>query len=155
MSAGENIETPSSNEDTRRWFLNAMISFFGAVTALGVAYPVGMYLWPREKKVKGGGKRSMKIPLSDIHVGGAKFIRFLNKPTVILRPSEIQVSALSAICTHLGCVVKFKEAAGELQCPCHGGRFDANGKVLGGPPPAPLVSFPVRIDGDYIVVEEA
>lgn len=154
MNAGENIES-SSNGDTRRWFLNGMLAVFGSITALGTAYPVAMFLWPREEKVKGSGKRSMKIPLSDISVGGAKFVRFLNKPTVIIRHSEVQISALSATCTHLGCVVKFKQSSGELYCPCHGGMFDYTGKVLGGPPPGPLPSYPVRVDGEYIVVEEA
>jgi nitrite reductase/ring-hydroxylating ferredoxin subunit len=46
--------------------------------------------------------------------------------------------ALSAVCTHLGCVVAWQDQAGEFLCPCHGGRFSADGQVLGGPPPKPL-----------------
>lgn len=140
---------------SRRGFLNNVISFFVFVSAIGVAFPLGSYLWPRKRVTSGSGTRSMKIPLSDIPIGDAKFVRFLNKPTVILRPNEQEVVALSAVCTHLGCVVKWKEDKKELFCPCHGGRFDIRGLVLGGPPPRPLPKYPVHTEDEYIVIEEA
>jgi len=46
------------------------------------------------------------------------------------------VRAISAICTHLGCVLKWIED--EFHCPCHGSRFDPTGRVLSGPAPSPL-----------------
>ena len=44
------------------------------------------------------------------------------------------VTALSPVCTHAGCTVLFNEAEKSWDCPCHGGRFDINGKVITGPP---------------------
>jgi len=44
------------------------------------------------------------------------------------------VTALSSVCTHAGCTVLFNEAEKSWDCPCHGGRFDINGKVITGPP---------------------
>jgi cytochrome b6-f complex iron-sulfur subunit len=44
--------------------------------------------------------------------------------------------AISSICTHLGCNVKHLGTG--FECPCHGSRFDANGRVIGGPAPKPL-----------------
>ncbi len=46
------------------------------------------------------------------------------------------VAAMSLLCTHLGCIVG--EGAQGFVCPCHGSRFDARGKVQGGPAPRPL-----------------
>lgn len=45
--------------------------------------------------------------------------------------------AISAVCTHLGCLVHHREDGG-FACPCHGSRFDATGRVEGGPAPRAL-----------------
>ncbi|HVN16093.1 MAG TPA: ubiquinol-cytochrome c reductase iron-sulfur subunit [Anaerolineales bacterium] len=45
---------------------------------------------------------------------------------------------LNSRCTHLGCTVNWKSEANAFVCPCHDAKFDANGKVLAGPPPRPL-----------------
>lgn len=46
--------------------------------------------------------------------------------------------ALSAVCTHLGCITRFKPDQRIIACPCHGSRFSLDGDVLGGPAPRPL-----------------
>lgn len=148
-------EAMDGAERTRRGFLDMALGLLGAISALGVVYPVGMFLWPREEKKEGGAARSMKFPVGDVPIGEAKFVRFLNKPAVIIRPNEQEIYALSAVCTHLGCVVKWNETGKELFCPCHGGRFDVKGNVLGGPPPRPLPAFTATLDNEYIVVAEA
>lgn len=56
------------------------------------------------------------------------------------------VRALSATCTHLGCQVQWDPGADRFRCPCHGGMFDAAGRVLGGPPPHPLEAIDARLD---------
>jgi len=140
--------------DSRRGFLNAALGFFGTIAALGVIYPVGLYLWPRREKRHDGRARSMKIPLAEVPIGDAKFVRFFSKPTVIIRPNEQELVALSAVCTHLGCIVKWNDTNSELRCPCHGGVFDTKGAVIGGPPPSPLNSYSTTIEDEYIVIKE-
>jgi cytochrome b6-f complex iron-sulfur subunit len=46
--------------------------------------------------------------------------------------------AMSAVCTHLGCMTVWKQDSGLIACPCHGSNFRADGTVLGGPAPRPL-----------------
>jgi len=52
---------------------------------------------------------------------------------------------LSTRCMHLGCPVRYTEAAQRFICPCHGGVYDFEGKVNGGPPVRPLDRFYTRI----------
>jgi Rieske Fe-S protein len=57
-----------------------------------------------------------------------------------------QVRALSATCTHLGCQVRWDGADQKFKCPCHGGVYAVDGRVLEGPPPRPLDAVEARID---------
>jgi Rieske Fe-S protein len=54
--------------------------------------------------------------------------------------------ALSATCTHLGCRVNWNAETMRFHCPCHGGVYDRNGRVVAGPPPAPLERVNVRVN---------
>ena len=53
--------------------------------------------------------------------------------------------AISTRCMHLGCPVRFVQAAQRFICPCHGGVYDFEGQVSGGPPVRPLDRFETRI----------
>ena len=63
-----------------------------------------------------------------------------------------QYVAISTRCMHLGCPVRFVEAAGRFICPCHGGVYDFSGKVDGGPPVRPLDRFYTRVRGGQLEV---
>lgn len=60
--------------------------------------------------------------------------------------------AISAVCTHLGCIVSRQGEEG-FYCPCHGSRFDTSGKVIGGPAPRPLIYLDLTVspDGQLVV----
>jgi Rieske Fe-S protein len=60
--------------------------------------------------------------------------------------------AMSTRCAHAGCPVRFVEAAGNFICPCHGGVYDFQGKVIGGPPVRPLDRFQTRIRNGQVQV---
>ena len=61
--------------------------------------------------------------------------------------------ALSATCAHLGCRVKWDGAAKQFKCPCQGGAYDREGRVLAGPPPAPLQRYAVRVNPQTSEIE--
>ena len=65
-----------------------------------------------------------------------------------------EVYAISAVCTHLGCIVAAQEGGG-FYCPCHGSRFKPSGAVIAGPAPRPLVHLELSWSPDgYLVVDQ-
>ena len=72
---------------------------------------------------------------------------------VYLVRSGDRVRALDSTCTHLGCRTKFNAESMQIECPCHGGVYDSAGRVISGPPPAPLAAMATRIENDQIMVQ--
>lgn len=69
------------------------------------------------------------------------------------RVSQDQFTAFSIDCTHLGCPVRWLPSADLFMCPCHGGVYYKDGTVAAGPPPKPLVQYPVRINQGEVEVQ--
>lgn len=63
----------------------------------------------------------------------------------VVRLSDTAFQAFDPHCTHLGCPLAWSEGASTFVCPCHGGSFDASGKVVSGPPPRELFSYETRV----------
>jgi len=61
--------------------------------------------------------------------------------------------ALSAVCTHLGCLTAWKPELGIIACPCHGSKFNQLGVKIDGPAPRPLPWLKVSVseEGDLLV----
>lgn len=62
-------------------------------------------------------------------------------------------AALSNICTHLGCRIRWVEGEQRFFCPCHNGVFDKQGLVVSGPPPRPLDRYPVKVEDGQIYIQ--
>jgi Rieske Fe-S protein len=60
--------------------------------------------------------------------------------------------AISSRCAHLGCPVRWVDAAERFICPCHGGVYDLLGKRVGGPPVRPLDRFYTRVEGESVQI---
>jgi len=60
--------------------------------------------------------------------------------------------AISSRCAHLGCPVRWVDAAERFICPCHGGVYDLLGRRVGGPPVRPLDRFYTRVKGEDVEV---
>jgi glycine/D-amino acid oxidase-like deaminating enzyme/nitrite reductase/ring-hydroxylating ferredoxin subunit len=74
----------------------------------------------------------------DIQPGGGAIVRRGLSKIAIYRDREGTLHERSAVCTHLGCIVAWNATESTWDCPCHGSRFDPDGKVLNGPAIAPL-----------------
>jgi menaquinol-cytochrome c reductase iron-sulfur subunit len=55
-------------------------------------------------------------------------------------------------CAHVGCPVRYVQASERFICPCHGGVYDFQGKVTGGPPVRPLDRFYTRVQDGRVLV---
>jgi len=70
----------------------------------------------------------------------------------VKRVKEDEVIAISASCTHLGCIVTWDDEQQIFKCPCHGGRYNPEGQVISGPPPAPLRRHKTKIEDGRILL---
>jgi len=60
--------------------------------------------------------------------------------------------AFLAVCTHEGCPLGWNPTQHLIRCPCHGGAYDTNGKVVSGPPPAPLTELRAVVEKGTIYI---
>ncbi len=138
---------------TRRGFLKyLMVAFSAVATVVGVAVPVIGYLWPPKTQAGQAGGRVAVADEADLPVGKGQVFSVANKPVLVIHTPE-GFRALSAVCTHLGCIVYWDEGRKVIACPCHAAFFNTNGAVISGPPPSPLSTLRVEVQGGRIYVE--
>jgi cytochrome b6-f complex iron-sulfur subunit len=133
----------------RRDFLKLLSGAIAATGAVALVYPVIRVLAPLK------GEKAFKpieLPKEEIPAGGTKDVVLQNTPVIVINREGEGYIALSKVCTHLGCLVQYNSQEKVLICPCHAGRFDLNGNVISGPPPAPLRQFPVKVEGEHILI---
>lgn len=134
----------------RRRFLATTSAMMAGAWSFAATALAGTFVGSTLKR----GKGATDTILGDLTIYGDKFravrlripvvdgwYRRVQQKTFYIRANKNDPSkpiVLSAKCSHLGCTVAWNEEKNEFQCPCHGGRFDEHGTVLGGPPPAPL-----------------
>jgi len=117
----------------------------GAVLAENIDYPRHM-LTDRLR----GNTRSGLEALASIAPGEGQVLSVGNEKLAVYRNGNGQLSALSPVCTHLGCLVHWNTTEKSWDCPCHGSRFDPHGRVLNGPAVAALEAkaIPGAAEGD-------
>lgn len=76
--------------------------------------------------------------LEDVAPGEGAVVRAGGDRVAAYRDEDGELHALSARCTHLGCLVNFNAAERSWDCPCHGSRFGIDGEILQGPALRPL-----------------
>jgi menaquinol-cytochrome c reductase iron-sulfur subunit len=156
-------ERPDATPDSpaRRAVLNGLTVAVGALIGAAVAVPVaGMLLTPLRQR---GRTAPVAVGPMERFRGDDPIpttVRFSRQQAwqrresaqnlFVLPASEGVPTILSARCTHLGCQVRWEGS--EFLCPCHGGRFDREGRCLGGPPTRPLVRLESRVQDGVLYV---
>jgi len=85
-------------------------------------------------------------------VGGAALLKIADQKVLFVRYSETTVRAINAICSHRKCIVEYKSGDKQIVCPCHGSKFDLDGRVITGPAEKPLQTYESTFDGERIVI---
>jgi len=88
-------------------------------------------------------------------VGGAGTVRAMNGDTIIIvHTAASTFKALSAVCTHAGCIVNYQQSQNDLYCACHGSAFGMDGHVISGPAQyyGPLRTYRTSLDGNTLTV---
>jgi len=109
------------------------------------------FLWPRRKQATGENV-SIVGKVTDFKVG--EVIPFRKEKTFIIR-TEGGFMAISAVCTHLNCIVNWNQILKRFECPCHGAKFNQMGEVIEGPPPRPLDLYKLQIAAGNLVIHKA
>ena len=160
---GGRISSDDSVDPTRRGFLGRLTAAVAAIGALVASWPLLRSLVPNvlyepPKKFRIGAPESFQ-----------EGVTFLEEHRIFLFRDSSRYHAISGICTHLGCTVKFSpfmmpqeetvrqftyRALGEFHCPCHGSKFRGEGTNFAGPAPRPLACFHLelsRATGELVV----
>lgn len=136
---------------SRRNFLNFLLTITGLGVVFSMLYPLLRYLTP----IKGEESSLSSVSagkVGELKPNSAKIFKFGAKPGILILTQNNEYRAFSATCTHLNCIVQYKEDAQIIWCACHNGKYDLQGRNISGPPPKPLEEFEVFLKGDEIFV---
>ncbi len=152
----------------RRQLLTAAVAAIGGAIAGGLGLLGGAFVkatarWP----VRSAKKWAAICTLADLK-GDAPFatsfsfrrlegwyVETVTRQVYVTRDGDGRPVVHSRRCTHLGCPVTWRATTGLFHCACHGGMFDAQGRVTEGPPPRGLDVLESRIAGEMVEVAEA
>jgi Rieske Fe-S protein len=135
----------------RRDILKLALGIWGALSAVPVLGMVMQFLTP--VAAKGNREAVLVGQAGEFAEGTVKIVRVNKDPVLLIHTPAGQFRALSARCTHLGCVVQYQETPEpHFGCNCHGSQFDMNGVNISGPAPRPLPPYRVTLAGSSLYV---
>ena len=148
MSLNSVISEPELKQGRRKFLLRLSWSGLGLFAAT-LSAAVLNFFWPR---VPGRPIRTVQVGFPEDYQPG-QVVYHRGRKLFIVRDA-IGFYSLSARCTHLGCMVVWNRDHRMFLCPCHGGKFDAEGRNVEGPPPRPLDLLAIGLaDNGSLVVD--
>ena len=149
-------DSPQSGEETllRRRFLNWMLGTGAGALCVAVLYPIVRFLVPPVVEESTSSKVTLPLAPRDIAPNSGQIFRFGSRPGIILRTPQGELKAFDGQCTHLDCIVQYRDDLHHIWCACHNGHYDLNGANIQGPPPRPLPQYNVVEQGDKIIVSK-
>ena len=148
----------------RRTFMGFMIWAIGGLISMGVGVPALIYVIAPSIQRRTTEEWIRVGSTSKVELGTPTLFKVKIKRQVGWNVNEEELSvyvitengrefvALSNICTHLGCRVRWVSDQEKFFCPCHNAIFEKDGAVVSGPPPRPLDQFQVKVENDQLYI---
>jgi menaquinol-cytochrome c reductase iron-sulfur subunit len=147
-------------------------SFFGALLTMGAAAVAAVFCWPLARYIAypvyaiTKDEAWMDLGPLDEFASLREPVRKLvqlkevsgwqqttqQSAVYVTRGVKNELLVLSSTCPHLGCSVAWQPVSGEFVCPCHGGRFAADGSRISGPPPRNMTVLATKTDNGHLAV---
>ncbi len=147
MASDEELKTGEKSESktpvNRRDFFNQIAGCALAIAGIGAAVVTVEYSSPNV----------LFEPPTTFRAGSlddypANSVTYIQDQQVYIVRTDKGLWAMSAVCTHLGCITQWKPESNQIACPCHGSKFERDGRVQAGPAPHGLPHFAVRLTAD-------
>ncbi|MBW2453221.1 MAG: ubiquinol-cytochrome c reductase iron-sulfur subunit, partial [Deltaproteobacteria bacterium] len=137
-----------SDELTRRKVLGLLAGSAFAVAGAGAGIEVVRFMRPNVLF-----EPATKVPLGPPAAIVAGTLLVLPDQKLYVARTVEGFFAMSSVCTHLGCITRYEPEQKRIFCPCHGSKFDLDGRVVGGPAPKPLQRNHLTIEDGQLVVD--
>jgi Rieske Fe-S protein len=154
----------SKKELNRKDFLSTATFTLGGLIGLGLGIPAIIYVIGPAMEVEQEQNWIRLGSASKVELGTPTLFKaiieretgwIVNQEEIsfyVLTDNGREFIAMSNICTHLGCRVRWIDDREEFFCPCHNAIFAKDGTVVSGPPPKPLERFEVKVEEDQLYV---
>merc|ERR1712224_7404 len=164
VSTSAEIRLNDYPDMAKRNTMNILLVGAASLPITSLALPYALFFVPKSSGGGGGGVAAKDALGNDIkasdwlknHRQGDRTLSqgLKGDPTYIVVNGENQIDnyGINAVCTHLGCVVPYNAVEKQFQCPCHGSRYDSNGKVVRGPAPLSLSLARCTIENDLVTL---
>jgi cytochrome b6-f complex iron-sulfur subunit len=149
-----NDDTSLAVDHGRRNLLNWFLSTTAGAFLVSVTYPLSRYLVPPDVEESTAHTVTLALKPQEVKPNSGQIFRFGSQAGILVKDSNGELKAFSAVCTHLACIVQYRSDINQIWCACHNGHFDLNGRNVEGPPPKPLEQFVVNVRAEQIVVSK-
>jgi menaquinol-cytochrome c reductase iron-sulfur subunit len=156
MDSGEQIG--------RRKFLSRLTYAIASLIGLGFGIPAVSYVLSPATQGTQAGQWIPLGPIAKVGIGTPTLFKATVTRQTGWISNEAEISAyvltdnghdfvaMSNVCTHLGCRVRWIAERGQFFCPCHSGVFDSHGSVTSGPPPRALDRYQVKVENGQLFI---
>jgi Rieske Fe-S protein len=158
------MESKEKKKISRRDFMKLTIGALGGLIGLGYAIPAIEYV-VTPALAKSQAQQWIQLgAVSKVELGTPTLFKVsISRQTGwIVNQEELSVYvltdngrdfiAMSNVCTHLGCRIRWIADQNQYFCPCHNGVYDKQGDVVSGPPPRPLDKYQTKVENDQLFI---